>query len=49
MAWPNLSGERIYLAPKPIQYAVEALWPTKKKANAAIRVEFKLSPNRALA
>jgi hypothetical protein len=33
---------------REIQYAVDALWPAKKKTNAAIRVEFKLSPNRAL-
>lgn len=33
---------------RQIQYAVDALWPAKKKANAPIRVEFKLSPDRAL-
>jgi hypothetical protein len=33
---------------REIQYAVDALWPAKKKANAPIRVEFKLSPDRAL-
>ncbi|CAM3112105.1 hypothetical protein [Rariglobus hedericola] len=33
---------------REIQYAVDAHWPAKKKANAAIRIEFKLSPDRAL-
>jgi hypothetical protein len=33
---------------REIQYAVDALWPAKKKASAPIRVEFKLSPNRTL-
>lgn len=31
---------------REIHYAVEAVWPAKKKANAAIRVEFQLHPDR---
>lgn len=31
---------------REIHYAVEAVWSAKKKANAAIRVEFQLHPDR---
>jgi hypothetical protein len=33
---------------RQVQYAVDAAWPASRKAHAATRVEFKLSPNRAL-
>ena len=33
---------------REIQHAVDARWPAKIPANAAVRVEFKLSPDRAL-
>ena len=31
---------------RQIQYAVDAVWPHRNKANAAIRIAFKLLPNR---
>lgn len=33
---------------REIQYAVDAVWPAGKPANAAIRVEFQISPDRAM-
>lgn len=33
---------------REIQYAVDAVWPAEDKANAGIRVEFQIPPNRAL-
>ena len=33
---------------REIQYAADIIWPATRKANAGIRVEFKLPPARAL-
>lgn len=33
---------------REIQYAVDAVWPSSKKANAAIRIEFQIPADRAM-
>lgn len=33
---------------REIQYAVDAVWPASKPANAAIRIEFQIPPDRAM-
>ena len=33
---------------RQLQYAVDAAWPARDKANAGVRVEFKLNPSRAM-
>ena len=33
---------------RELQYAADTVWPTRNSANAGIRVEFKIPPNKAL-